>query len=523
MYPRALPVGDAAFSFELGEGIDPTLNARVRALDRALLERPFPGLVEAIPTYRSLLVMYEPSVVSFADARTAVLARLPAASEAVPQGPLRVIPTVYDGEDLDDVARTTGLSRRDVVRLHSGREYTAFMLGFAPGFAYLGSLDAALATSRRATPRVRVPAGSVAIAGRQTGIYPGGTAGGWHLIGRTSRRLFDPEKAPPSLLLPGNRVRFQAVATLPDATAALRSARRATPAIEVVDAGVLTTLQDQGRRGQRRYGVSGAGAVDARALAAANAVVGNDEAAAALECTVAGPTLRFLAPVRFAVAGADLGAVLVRSDLGDWPVPIGTAVLARAGNVLAFRERRSGCRAYVALAGGLDVPAVLGSRSTDLTGGFGGLEGRALRAGDTLGLRSGTATSPAQREAESREFPAGAASVRVVLGPQHDHFSSETLERFASNEWAVLPTSDRVACRLSGPRLVAMGPAEIVSDGMLPGCIQVPPDGQPIVMLAESPTTGGYPKIATVVTADLPELAQLVPGEGRVRFEAVAP
>jgi allophanate hydrolase subunit 2 len=113
--------------------------------------------------------------------------------------------------------------------------------------------------------------------------------------------------------------------------------------------------------------------------------------------------------------------------------------------------------------------------------------------------------------------------VRVVLGPQHDHFGPETLERFASSEWAILPASDRVACRLSGPGLVPLGPAEIVSDGMLPGCIQVPPDGQPIVMLAEAPTTGGYPKIATVVTADLPVLAQLVPGEGRVRFETVSP
>jgi biotin-dependent carboxylase-like uncharacterized protein len=260
--------------------------------------------------------------------------------------------------------------------------------------------------------------------------------------------------------------------------------------------------------------------MDARVHADANRVVGNAPGSAALECTVAGPALAFSAPLHFVVAGADLGAVLERADLGPWPVPLGASVLARPGNVLRFAGRRSGCRAYVALRGGIDVPEILGSRATDLPSAFGGLGGRALRAGDRIGVRDASGEGP---PLPSRSRGHGSvATARVVLGPQADHFDRETIARLLSSPWRVGPASDRVGCRLEGEPLRHLGPAEILSDGMVPGSIQVPPDGQPIVMTADGPTTGGYPKIATVVTADLPLLGQLVPGEGTVRFEVVS-
>jgi antagonist of KipI len=236
---------------------------------------------------------------------------------------------------------------------------------------------------------------------------------------------------------------------------------------------------------------------------------------------VAGPTLRFLRAVRFAIAGADLGAVLQRDDLGAWPVPLGRSVLARPGNLLSFGGRKYGCRAYVAFAGGLDVPRMLGSRSTDLGSGFGGHRGRPLQQGDVLGVLAHVRESPAF--ASGAPSPSGDnASVRVVLGPQHEAFTKAALETFLRENWSVGATSDRIGCRLQGPKLEHAGAKEIVADGMVPGCIQVPPDGQPIVMLADCPSTGGYPKIATVVTSDLAKLAQLLPGDGRVRFE-IAP
>jgi len=528
--PRFLPVGDAALSVELGDAIDPALNARVRGLDRAVRDRPFPGFREAAPTYRSLLVLYDWRATRFAEAVTALQSLLDAAPAEERAGRLVQVPTRYggdDGPDLGDVARARGLSEAEAVAMHSAPEYTAFMLGFIGGFAYLGPLPAALEMPRRSTPRVRVPAGSVGVAGRQTGIYPMALPGGWNLIGRTSLRLFDPLADPPSLIQAGDRVRFVPVGELPPPAPASRPVGRAgSPALEVLEGGLLTTVQDQGRIGWRHAGVSGSGALDARALGAANRRVGNPAGTAALECTIAGPRLRFLATTRFAITGGDLSAVLHRDDLGAWPVPLGARVLARAGNVLAFADRRSGCRAYVAFAGGIDVPPVLGSRSTDLAGGFGGVAGRALRAGDLIAL--GAPTAPAAAAEPPLEEPetshAGRTedvTVRVVLGPQDDHFTPEALAVFLGEPYTLGPESDRVGCRLRGPRLAHRGAAEIVADGMAPGCVQVPPDGQPIVMMAGGPTTGGYPKIATVVSADLGTLAQLVPGEGGVRFRAV--
>jgi antagonist of KipI len=523
---RILPVGEAAVSVELGDAIDPALNARVRGLDRALRGRPFPGFRESAPTYRSLLVVYDPRAARFAEAGAALHALVDAAPAAERAGRLVQVPTRYggdDGPDLAEVARAHGLTEAEVVAAHASLEYTAFMLGFIGGFAYLGTLPAMLEMPRRSTPRVRVPAGSVGIAGRQTGIYPMALPGGWNLIGRTSLRLFDPLADPPSLIQAGDRVRFVPVDELPPAaTTAPSPAVAGTPALEILEPGLLTTVQDLGRAGWRWAGVTGSGALDAPALCAANRLVGNAEGAAALECTIAGPRLRFLATTRFAITGGDLSAVLHRDDLGAWPVPPGAGVLARAGNVLAFGARRSGSRAYVALAGGIGVAPVLGSRSTDLAGGFGGMQGRALRPGDLIGLgRTVAGPEPGPAPAPS-VASSGEIGVRVVLGPQDDHFGPEAIASFLGEPYTLGPESDRVGCRLRGPRLAHRGSAEIVADGMVPGCVQVPPDGQPIVMMAGGPTTGGYPKIATVVGADLRALAQLLPGEDRVRFRAVS-
>jgi KipI family sensor histidine kinase inhibitor len=516
-----LPVGDSAASLEWSEDAEPAVGARLRGVDRALAESPFSGFREAVPALRALLVVYDAARIDFAGVRTALLSLAAAAPPAEAARPLHAVPTLYDGDDIGEVAKARGLSVDAVVALHGAQEYSALMLGFMPGFAYLGPLPTALETPRRATPRVRVPAGSVAVAGRMTGIYPFASPGGWNLIGRTSQRLFDPFADPPALILPGDRVRFVAVRELPDPPAsAPHPTRNGAPTVEVIAPGLLTTVQDTGRFGYRRLGVTWAGPMDATAHREANQAVGNATDAATLECTISGPTLRFLTTTRFAVVGADLGALLERSDLGAWPVPLGVSVLARAGNVLTFAGRRSGCRCCLAFAGGLDVPVVLGSRSTDLPAGFGGFEGRALRAGDVLSL------GPPPREASEtgarhEPSPSTTPTLRVILGPQADCLTPESLPRFLGESYDVAATSDRVGCRLSGPRLVHRGAAEIASEGMLPGSVQIPPDGQPIVMMADAPTTGGYPKVATVIAADLERLAQIVPGAGRVRFEAI--
>jgi len=522
-YPRVRPVGDAALTVEFGDAIDSPTNAAVRALDRLVGEHAWRGVVETVPCHRSLVVVFDPAKTSFATLADELLGRVTADGPRLPPGVRHTIPTVYGGDlgpDLAEVAAACGLAESEVIRLHTSQEFEAMMLGFLPGFAYLGLLPAALTVPRRSTPRPRVPAGSVAVAGRQTGIYPRASPGGWRLIGRTSVRMFDAAADPPSRIAPGDRVRFVAVDELPqEIPTPTAPPPSAPPCFEVIKPGLLTTVQGAPRRGYRRFGVAGSGPLDARAHAAANRVVGNGAGDAALEVTLLGPTLRFLRAARVAITGADLGAILERADLGASLAPLGQPFLARPHDVLRFRGRRSGCRAYVAFAGGIEVPLVLGSRSTDLGGGFGGHEGRALRAGDVLSVAAASGGGAEGRERILQ--PAQPATLSVVVGPQDDHFSPETLRRFLEATYNVTVMSDRVGCRLEGPAVPPAGPSEIVSDGMVPGCIQVSPDGQPIVMLADGPTTGGYPKIATVVAADLGPLAQLVPGEGRVRFEAI--
>jgi inhibitor of KinA len=210
--PRFLLAGDAGLVVEFGDAIDPEINHRVHALARALTEHLLPGLGEAVPSYRSLLVHYDPLCLSYAEVESFVSEALQRCEGATPPEPRLIeIPTVYGGEhgpDIGFVAEHNGLSVEEVVRLHSEATYTVYMLGFTPGFPYLGGLPNALAAPRLETPRQRVPAGSVGIAGAQTGVYPLATPGGWRLIGWTPVALFDPARTPPALLHPGDQVRF---------------------------------------------------------------------------------------------------------------------------------------------------------------------------------------------------------------------------------------------------------------------------------------------------------------------------
>jgi antagonist of KipI len=242
--------------------------------------------------------------------------------------------------------------------------------------------------------------------------------------------------------------------------------------------------------------------------------VGNAPAAAALEITFPGPRLRVLDEVVVAVAGADLDARLNRT-----PLDPGAPARARRGDVLSFEAPRRGQWAYVAVEDGVEVPVVFGSRSTYARGGLGGYMGRALRAGDLLGRGEG-GRGPG-REVRVRAPAARSGRVRVITGPQADRLTVEAVAALLGQPFEVTARRDRSGVRLSGCRLGHRGSAEILSDGLLPGSVQVPADGAPIVILADGPTTGGYPRIACVIAADLDVVAQAAPGE-RLRFEAVS-
>jgi antagonist of KipI len=290
--------------------------------------------------------------------------------------------------------------------------------------------------------------------------------------------------------------------------------------LEVMAPGPLTTVQDRGRYGYGRYGVAPSGALDSFSLRVANLLVDNPENEACLEITLPGFRMKALREVAVAVTGADLQAYHDGKPLQMW-----TSCVLEKGSSLSLKGIKSGCRTYLAMGGGISLPEVMASKSTNLSSGFGGLEGRPLRKGDTL-----ASTSPRLHlNTAGRAFPQAwiplynkEAHLRVILGPQDDQFSENGKRTFLNSTYHVSPDSDRTGIRLAGS-IVERSPEageSIISEGVISGAIQVPGDGQPIIILTET-VTGGYRKIATVITADLPLLGQLKPGD-RVTFAQVS-
>lgn len=287
--------------------------------------------------------------------------------------------------------------------------------------------------------------------------------------------------------------------------------------LTVLKPGLLTTVQDLGRRGHRAFGMPLAGAIDRRSHALANVLAGNAAGAATLELTLLGPTLRFDRPAYVALCGADL-----RAKLDGSPVANGSGFLVPAGAELAFSSAAMGVRAYLAVRGGIEVAPVLGSRATYTRGALGGFEGRMLKAGDRLPLAPGAAEGPtAPRALPPQLMPltGGEVRLRVLLGPQDDRFTDEARATFLDAAYAVTNRNDRMGYQLDGPALRHREKADIVSDALCPGAVQVPGSGAPIVMMADCQTTGGYAKLATVIGPDVARLGQARLGD-RVRFVA---
>lgn len=284
----------------------------------------------------------------------------------------------------------------------------------------------------------------------------------------------------------------------------------------VHDPGPLATIQDLGRLGWQRYGVVVAGAIDVFAFRAANALVGNPPGHAAIELTLAGGQYEIDGgDVRVAVTG---GAF--RIAIGGRPVAPWRSVRLRGGERLSIGSAPDAVRGYLAVAGGIDVPPVLGSRSTHVRSGIGGWQGRALAAGDRLPVGVPAGADPGDLVLPEADRPAMPERVRVVLGPQDDHFDPSAIAAFLDGSYAVTKDADRMGYRLDGPKISHTGDDNIVSDGIAMGSVQIPGNGLPIVLLADRQPTGGYPKIATVIGPDLRAIAQARPGD-RLRFQRV--
>ena len=650
---RLLPFGDRGMLVEV-DSLEEVLalHARLAAL------RP-EGVVDLVPAARTVLVHVDPTRLSLAAARAWIARAGEVTAPPARTGAVVELPIVYDGPDLDEVAEALGIRPDELIERHAACEWTVAFTGFAPGFGYLASADWPYDIARRASPRTRVPAGAVGLAGAFAGAYPRETPGGWQLIGTTPAPLFDPAGDPPALLAPGARVRFVAAPASPDprlhaaaraaadapnpvalpavagpAAAAVPAAGRAaaaaagapaaaalptapavglpaaaapdptappgpagptaapttapvpatpaapasatptaptptpklqwrtetasadrslgaplqsrgqgqgegqgqgparggrgSPAFAAIEPGLRATLQDQGRPGHATEGIAASGAADRAALRTANRLVGNPEDAAGIEITMGGFR---------AVARADLHVVVA----GAWgPIRIDgravdpyTAHPWSSGTELHVDWFAHGARGYLAVRGGLapaDARAIVDSFATDTLSGLGPA---ALRAGDVVTL-AGTPLTPIPPDDLHPWSPPADALLEIALapGPRADWFAAapnpaataaaathaaDIPTALFETIWTVSNQADRVGIRLDGPPLTRTRAGELPSEGMLPGAIQVPPDGHPVILGPDGPVTGGYPVIAVVADASRDALAQARPGT-RLRF-----
>lgn len=515
----------------------------VLALQALLLEKPLPGQQDILAAAETVLVKAE----SPASARriAARLMQLDLTAPVQRDGELVVIDTVYDGEDLAEVGRLTGLGTDGVIAAHSGQIWTVAFAGFAPGFGYMVGENQQLEVPRRSSPRTAVPAGSVALAGNYSAVYPRRSPGGWQLIGRTNAKMWDLDREPPALAAPGHRVQFRPVrdalalaaepapepATEPAVEpAAVPAAEGTAPepvagqdvmaGIRIVSPGLQSLIQDLGRDGHSGLGVSAAGALDRASLRRANRLVGNATGAAGIETVAGGLKVQAVGDQVLAVAGApsELSIASAPDDAGDtWQrtVPVATPFALLDGETLSIGAPHSGFRSYLAVRGGLDAAPVLGSRSTDTMSGIGPAP---LAAGQQLGAGGEAETGVVGNPELQPDYPGtGVTVLDVVPGPRADWFDQAALDSFTAQDWAVLPQSNRVGMRLDGTPLQRSRQGELPSEGTVAGALQVPPEGLPVLFLADHPITGGYPVIAVVVDSQL-DLAAQVPIGGRIRF-----
>lgn len=526
------------------------------ALHARLAAGPPAGVIDIVPAAASVLVRSDGGILSTERVRQWIAAAAVAAPPSAGAAGEVVLPVAYDGADLAEAARLTAASPEALAARHAATVWTVAFTGFAPGFGYLVGAGWDLDVPRRDTPRTRVPAGSIGLAGAFSGAYPRETPGGWQLIGTTPAVLFDPAADRPALLAPGVRVRFEpahAAATAGAATAApgatttaARGAAGTAPApapdrarapapahvsgpapaampqrggIRILAPGLHATIQDGGRPGRAAEGIAAGGAADPAAWALGNRLLGNAAGAAAIEVVLGG--LRAVAELDLEVVVTGAWAPLTIDGrphdpfvVHPWP----------AGSELQLHGFLGGARAYLAVRGGWDAVAVAGSRATDTLSGLGPAP---LRAGDRLSVARDVARAvpalplhpwglpPVGTEVAPLEVP-------FVRGPRDDWFTPGSLAALTDAVWTVSPDADRVGIRLDGPALERSRHGELPSEGMVPGAIQVPPAGSPVVFGVDGPVTGGYPVVGVVTALGRSRLAQSRPGD-RVRLRPVAP
>lgn len=519
---RFLAVNQSSFLVEL-DSLDETL-----ALFESLSALSEHGIEEIIPAARTLLVRFHPEQTNMLRLARQISSRS-LISCHTRNHQLVTIPVHYNGEDLSLVAEEMGISIQDVICRHQEATWRVAFTGFSPGFAYMVADSGGWHIPRRSTPRTRVPAGSVALAGEFSSIYPQASPGGWQLIGQTPLQMWDLGRQPPALLLPGMQVQFVSddtgtkTVSLPATTVADVHSVGEGPTLTVLTTGLQTLWQDAGRTGKASMGLSQSGAMDKSALHTANRIVGNSINSPCLEITQGGFRARANSDVVISVTGAPCPLSLHTSCGERYPVESYRPLNLTDGDEIHFGTPTCGLRSYLAMRYGFVVQPSLGSAARDTLAQIGPAP---LCAGDTLEVSAGRqASAVLLHEQPMIRLPAvgEVVTLDIVLGPRTDWFSAQAVDHLLAQAWRVTPQSNRIGLRLKAEiSLKRSQHQELPSEGTCCGAIQVPPGGQPVLFLRDHPLTGGYPVIATVAEYHLDLAGQIPPGAA-IRFNVIQP
>ena len=535
---RFLSVNDFSFLIELAD-LEQTL-----ALFDALQNNMPQGITEIIPAARTLLIAFDQFSTNEANLQNIISSIKPDKRSKINET-LIEIPVVYNGEDLDDVANLLNLDREEIIRRHTQSQYSVAFTGFAPGFAYLTGGDPIFDVPRRASPRKVIPAGSVALAGKFSGVYPQASPGGWQLIGQTDIAMFDLDRDPPSLLKPGDKVRFVDVTSkgthkqvkLPSCNEASnqkqidknvlvedRGGVSRQPSLEIISTLMPITFQDKGRVGQTSQGLSPSGALDQGSMCNANYLVGNKLDMPVLEITYGNAVISALEPSVIAFCGADQPITITTNGGETLRVTKNCPIAIDEGDTITVGAASSGFRSYMALRGGFAVQKILLSASRDTLSNIGPeplSNGALLYGAKDKNEALYTPVSLTVTQAFPMPKPGETVVLDVVMGPRTDWFTTESVELFFNQLWQVTAEASRVGMRLLGDQPLQRAiKDELPSEGTATGAIQIPMSGQPVLFLRDRPVTGGYPVIANLAHYHI-DLAAQIPIGCKVRFQPV--
>ncbi len=522
------PLGEMAITIAFEAVIDNIINDKVMALYQHLVREKIIGVKDIIPAYHTVTIVFGTAIFKQKNSDltwmiTMVETAIKTCNWKVEQQQNIVeIPACYHaslGLDIEAMAASKSITVDELIKSHSEKLYRIFCIGFLPGFAYMGKVDEIIATPRIQTPRTNVAAGSVGIAGEQTGIYPLNSPGGWNIIAQTPLQLFNANKDESVLLKMGHAVKFFPISL--DEFLAYKNRigvsekpkKNEQQGIIILKQGIADSVQDLGRYGYQHLGINPTGAMDIVAAQIANFLVGNLGNEAVIELHFPTSTFQFQTDAIIALSGADFSATI-----NDAPIPINTPIIIAKDALLHFKKLNDGVRCYLAVGGGYDMPLWLKSGSTNLKANAGGYCGRLLHKNDLIGFKQQREYSNilSQKEYTILPWKVDVATVYkkedaldIMLGNEHQYLCGASKEILLTSAFTITNKSDRMGYRLHGLPLQLLQPFSLISTAVIKGTIQLLPDGDLIVLMADHQTIGGYPRVAHLSETAVVKLAQM--------------